>query len=387
MNAIYWSLADDCAHWLCPGDLDAGRRELRAAIAEFETWFLRARLRWKQVRIGAGAFFTTSALALVLQYNAAGISTIDTTACAVAFALAVWAATWKLPRLIQQLSINWVKHHPFNCPKIEKLRNYLNFLANSERPLTAKDGTLVARDILRKEWALLFLTSNAKLHALPIFSDIDTELDSYPDGLFVERPTMLPANVAPNQAPIINLYVDQRASNLTLNHNVDQSALHTHYHFITQLRQDFSATDMPPQTGSTDQTSRTKKNVRWPCEFEKDDYELRLYKFERISLLDGKMIDSHKMQKFVIAIDGARSHWSRNAKMSIDELAEILGALVAKKTDGFAGLNRSLSVSWIKSVIGGTGEYAFVKTAFYAIQNDPDEFKDAQYSLLLNNLE
>ena len=46
---------------------------------------------------------------------------------------------------------------------------------------------------------------------------------------------------------------------------------------------------------------------------------------------DGKMIDSHKMQKFVIAIDGARSHWSRNAKMSIDELAEILGALVAKK--------------------------------------------------------
>jgi hypothetical protein len=79
----------------------------------------------------------------------------------------------------------------------------------------------------------------------------------------------------------------------------------------------------------------------------------------------------------------ARRIWLADPTKDIALVATAIGKMVKSNTDGWAGLQRSNSIDWIKSVISGTGNYAFVKEAFKAISYDPAEYDNAQYRLLL----
>lgn len=123
---------------------------------------------------------------------------------------------------------------------------------------------------------------------------------------------------------------------------------------------------------------------RWPCAFDDTDFGIRLRIFEDSALCQARpSVKSHQIKKYVIAILLARRLWLNDPRMEIVDVATAIGGKVASNTDGYAGLNSSNSIQWIKSVIGGTGEYANVKTAFTDISYDPAEHGDEQYCLLL----
>ncbi len=383
LDANRWTLAEDCAHWLSTEDIEAGRRELRERIERLQKWFLKKRLAWRRTVLGLTVFFVCSVGWSGLLCYIVGVRQSVVALGITIFALCSLPVAKNFPRFVQQLPIKWSRRAPFNDEKLEKLREYLDTLADSERIVTTIGHREIERDILRKDWALLYLTTTAKLHALPILTGVDITLESYAEGLFVERPLLPPAISETPKITSVNVYVDQRTSNMTVVQNVEINLVRTYYHFITRLRKTFDEAQASVEVPTPDQKLGRKRPVRWPCEFEDADYEIRLFKFKETPIPGLARIEPDEIEKYAIVIDGARRHWQKNSGTSIEKLAVMLGDIVEKATGCHAGLNKTHSVAWIRSVIGGTGEYAFVRTSFSAIQIDPSEFKYIQYQLLL----
>jgi hypothetical protein len=106
LDSSYCSLADDCAHWLRHGDLDADRRELRTRIAQFQAWFLKMRLWWQRIKWGNGALLATSVVELVSSCYNVGIRQSSVANATVAVSFLIFAATLNYPQIVQRLPVN-----------------------------------------------------------------------------------------------------------------------------------------------------------------------------------------------------------------------------------------------------------------------------------------
>ena len=138
-----------------------------------------------------------------------------------------------------------------------------------------------------------------------------------------------------------------------------------------------------PINGEIDASDGVLSVVRWPCVFEENDFQIRLKIFSGKVLRGMAKVQPHQIEKYVIAVVSARRIWMANPHEDITDLAEAIGKLVKANSDGWAGLRKSDSTAWIKALIGGTGNYAFVKEVFNAISYDPAGHDDAQYRLIL----
>ena len=170
----------------------------------------------------------------------------------------------------------------------------------------------------------------------------------------------------------MDVYVDRRTSNMSVNQHVELTVLHTYYEFITRLRNDFAETQVPAVVSTTDQKMPRKRLARWPCEFGTEDYELRLFKFKTMQLPGLDRIEPHEIEKYVVVIDGARRHWSWDLSADVcnvlgvktgvkgPELPRVVlsGLRSRKAILDFAPLRQTSSrrprTSWSRPIISGS---------------------------------
>jgi hypothetical protein len=377
-----WPLTDDCANWLKPGNIEAGRIDLESRIATLKEHFEVRYAWWQKAKVATFCLSLTSAC-----YAAYSVTSheLQGNNFAIGWASAGFAAaavTWNLPSLLQQLPKAWSRPRVFADEALQPLREYLHQLAKSGRSIVTAKGEAVDRAILESDWALLYLTNAPDLKGLPRSIGSGIWIKRYADELLVERPS-LPAVVNRDEKPQqVHVHIDNRSIAITINQWVDVTDVHNHFEFVTRLRENVAA--HPTRNAETPKSEAAINDAqkRWPCRFETDDYEIRLLIFRTEVLIRLKQVKSHQFQKYVAAIDGARKYWMNDPTLKIDDLADKLGPIVAKSSNGYAGLNKSASVAWIRSLIGGHGKYAFVKESFEAIQYDAEQYEAVQYRML-----
>jgi hypothetical protein len=377
-----WGLIDDCANWLRPGDIEAGRTELKSRITALQDYFDLQYTRWQWVKVATFALSVASAgyAALNIAIEGFAESSFEIAWAATGFAAA--AVTWNLPSIMQQLPRSWGYLSALDDEALQPLRNYLRQLADSDRRIVTEKGATIDHAILKSYCALLYLTEIDELYELPMLVSKGIRVKNYTDRLLVERPPLPPVCVRDDRLQQLHFHIDNRSIAITVNQQVDTTEVHNHFEFVTRLREDVAS--VPPRNAQSPEFGATNHDVqrRWPCRFESDDYEIRLLIFRTEVLAKLKQVKSHQFQKYVAAIDGARKHWQEDPTLNIDELANKLGPIVAKSSNGHSGLNKSASVAWIRSLIGGHGKYAFVKESFEAIQYDPEQYQAVQYRML-----
>jgi hypothetical protein len=288
------------------------------------------------------------------------------------------ALAWYAPDIAQMLPVDWSKIGAFNDPLLENPKGYLRDQATLKGDLLTQDGKFADRNILLSPWALLYLTNNCDLYALPRLIGPRGSVQRYPAGLALRRPVEPNVTSVHASATQLNVYVDQRS---TITTHVSLTEVLNHYHFVTQIRKDVARYAKPPKSVKKE-TDQRKGKSRWPCAFGNDEYEGRLLIFKRDILPKHDKVESHQIDKYVAVIDGARAHWTNHPRTSIENLAAKLGSIIAKRTNGSVGLGESDSPAWIRSLIGGTGQYAFVRELFESDKCAPQQSEPVQYRLI-----
>lgn len=356
-------ILDDLADQLCPDDLLQGRAQIRAALADCERWIDR-RLDWlsKASWMTGTASIFSLCVAAVVGFNDGPVL------ASTAFFAGAFILLRRAPLLVQARILDWSSRTPLNNPRLHPLRDYLHRASDALEPLHDQDGNAVAAAFLRNPWAVLLFSEREDIRRLPTLGSRGLVRLRYPKWLTASRPSLevsretpIP-NPAPPPAPT---YLDRSHTDIDPREQVAPIAA-------------LSFGDANEAIGGTPPVER------WPCAFDDTDFDIRLRIFEASALCKARpTVKSHQIRKYVIAILLARRIWLADPLKEIVDVATDIGKKVASNTDGYAGLNSSNSIQWIKSVIGGTGEYANVKTAFTDISYDPAERGDAQYRLLL----
>lgn len=377
-----WGLIEDCAHWLQPGNIEAGRIELKSRIGAFEEYCENRYAHWQKAKIAALCLSLTSLGYAAYSVASLGLAQSEFEIGWASLAFLATAVTWNLPSILQQLPASWSRFRVFDGEAVQPLRDYLGQLANSDRRISTAKGEVVNHEIFKSDWALLYLTNVLELYALPRLASSSIWMKRYEDELLIEMPSILPVIAETEQTEQVHFHFNQQLITVTLSQQVDVTEVHNHFEFVTRVREQASS-KAPPNT-ETPEPEETSPEVgkRWPCRFENDDYEIRLLIFRTKALPKLDQVKPNHYQKYIAAIDGARKHWQEDPNIGVQDLAEKLGPLVAKSSNTFAGLNESQSVSWIRSLIGGYGKYGFVREAFEAIQYDPEQYQAVQYRLL-----
>jgi hypothetical protein len=382
LDSEKWSIREDCANWLCSGNIHAGHSERKRLIAALQKYSEIRYVRWQKAKMATSALSLSSACYAAYRLVSAGIaeSTLEIGWASIAFAAA--SVTWNLPSILQQLPENWRCLRVFDDEALQPLRHYLRQLTNSDRKLVTTKGEVVDRAILNSDWALLYLTDVTELYDLPRLASNGILMKRYRSELLVEMSPAPPTIAETEKTDHVHLHFNHQSIAATLSQLLDVSEVHNHFELVTRLREEVTA-DAARDINTTEcEVPSSESSNRWPCRFENDDYEIRLLKFRSEVLPKLDKVKPHLFQKYVAAIDGARNHWLDDPNIGVDDLAVKLGPLVAKSSDEFAGLNRSQSVAWIRSLISGYGKYAFVRETFEAIQYDPEQYQDVQYRLL-----
>jgi hypothetical protein len=384
LDSDKWDIIDDYAFKRSPDDIEAGREERRQSFAKFEQASASLSILWQDAKYWSGlagiAAFIVSIVWLVSvrlfgsDANYAGdiVIRID------CVAFAIIALVFYAPDIAQMLPVDWNKIGPFNDPLLENPKGYLRDQATLKGDLFTQDGKFADRNILLRPWALLFLTNNCDLYALPRMNGPRGTVLRYAAGLALRRPVVPTVTNVHANATQLNLYVDQRTTVTTY---VSLTEVLNHYHFVTQIRKDVARYAKPPKSEKKETDPRKGKS-RWPCAFDVDEYEGRLLIFKRDILPKHDKVESHQIDKYVAAIDGARAHWAKHARTPIAKLAAKLGPIIAKRTNGSVGLGESDSPAWIRSLIGGTGQYAFVRELFESDKCAPQQSDPVQYRLI-----
>lgn len=272
----------------------------------------------------------------------------------------------RAPLLVQAQILEWSSRAPLNDPKLRPLRDYLDGASGMLEPLHDQDGNAVDPEFLKNPWAVLLFSEREDIRQLPTHGSRGLIRVRYPKWLTVSRSSSQVLSKAPaHGTPPASTAPDHG------NANIDQ-------------RDEVFPVAASPLANASEAIGSSNSVERWPCAFDDTDFDIRLRIFEDTALCHARpTVKSHQIKKYVIAILLARRIWLDDPQMEIVDVATDIGKKVASNTDGYAGLNSSNSIQWIKSVIGGTGEYANVKTAFTDISYDPAEHGDEQYRLLL----
>lgn len=385
-----WSIFEDLANQHCPHDIRRGRAQIREDLAFCEDWIERWITRLNRIRWSAIAVFATSVAAMVA--SAFGLWPSGPWFTVTAGSVLVWGLCVAAPAWLQTPFLGWSKRFPLNDERLGVLKAYLSAAAASTEPLHDHDGNAVASDFLMNPWAVLLFSEREEIRQLPTFGLKGLQRVRYAKWLSTDRPfaNELP-QVTGSAAPSVTILfdrsvtnIDQRNQHLTVEQRSTTIQTNNHFHFITQISAQADAmARRAPEEGRTEHGAGPTK-VRWPCAFEDADFLIRLKIFEAKALCSAKeTVEPNQIKKYVIAVLAARRIWLADPTEDIALVATAIGKLVKSNTDGWAGLQKSNSIDWIKSVISGTGNYAFVKEVFRAISYDPAEYDDAQYRLLL----
>ncbi len=354
-------ILDDLANQLCPSDLLQGRAQIRAALADCERWIDR-RIKW----LSQASWMTGTASVFSLSVAAMTGFSDGPVLATTAFFAGAFILLRRAPLLVQARIFDWSSRAPLNDPKLYPLRDYLNRASCALEPLHDQDGNAVAPEFVLNPWAVLLFSEREDIRRLPTQGSKDLVRVRYPKWLTVSRPSPLGLSAA----PIDSLAPDPIGTTRS-DTNIDQP-------------KQIAPVAVAANGNANEAIGSSPALARWPCAFDETDFAIRLSIFEHSALCEARpTVKSHQIKKYVIAILLARRIWLDDPHTEIVDVATEVGKKVASNTDGYAGLNSSNSIQWIKSVIGGTGEYANVKTAFTDISYDPSEHGDEQYRLLL----
>ena len=389
-----WTIQDDLAFRLCPDDLANGHAQIRDALTEGEAW-LDHRMRWlHSARWTAAASFVASGAALLASQFGLWPAAWTSGPLA-AFSALVWGLCEAAPVWVQSSIFDWGARFPLNARRLAPLREYLAAAAASSAPLHDLEGNVVAPEFLLNPWAVLLFSEREEIRRLPTVGAQGLRRVRYGKLLLAEMPTALalpgatPPDTNRKASPVTIVIdrsvtnIDQRRQRLTLEQRNTNVQTTNHFEFVTRISA--QATDMArsPINGEIDASDGVLSVVRWPCVFEENDFQIRLKIFSGKVLRGMAKVQPHQIEKYVIAVVSARRIWMANPHEDITDLAEAIGKLVKANSDGWTGLRKSDSTAWIKALIGGTGNYAFVKEVFNAISYDPAGHDDAQYRLIL----
>ncbi|GGI87049.1 hypothetical protein GCM10007973_24360 [Polymorphobacter multimanifer] len=385
-----WSIFEDLANQHCPDDIRRGRAQIRDELAVCEAWIERWTTRLNRIRRIAIAVVATSIAVMVA--NAFGLWPSGPWLTVAAGSVLVWGICVAAPVWLQMPFLGWSKRFPLSDERLDALKAYLSAAAASTEPLHAHDGNAVASDFLMNPWAVLLFSEREEIRQLPTFGSKGLRRVRYAKWLTTDRPfaNELPQVMGTAAPPVTILLdrsvtnIDRRTQHLTVEQRSTTIQTNNHFQFITQISAQADAmARRAPEDGRTEHDASPAK-VRWPCTFEDADFLIRLQIFETTALCEAKQrVEPHQIKKYVIAVLTARRLWLANPTKDIASVAEEIGELVKSNTDGWAGLRKSDSIDWIKPVISGTGNYAFVKEVFSAISYDTAEYDNAQYRLLL----
>ena len=279
-----------------------------------------------------------------------------------------------------------------NDERLAPLKAYLAAAAMKPDPLHDHDGNVVAVEFLRNPWAVLLFSEREEIRRLPTTGSNGLRRVRYAKWLVADRPTAmaLPESIdsaAPPVTIVVDrsiMNIDQRTQHLTIEQHNTTHQTTNHFEFVTRISAQVDAMAGRPSDEMQDEPVDGSVEDRWPCKFDEADFSIRLKIFGASALCKARpTVKPHQIMKYVIAVLAARRIWLANPHEDIVVVAGKIGKLIKSNTDGWAGLQHSHSTDWIKPVIGGTGNYAFVKEVFNAISYDPAEHDDAQYRLLL----
>ena len=387
-------MQDDLAFQLCPDDLANGHAQIRDALAGGEAWLDHRMRLLRSARWTATASFVASGAALVASQF--GQWPVEWTSGPLAgFSALVWGFCGAAPVWVQNSIFAWGSRFPLNARPLAPLREYLAAAAASSTPLHDLEGNVVAPEFLRNPWAVLLFSEREEIRRLPTVGAQRLRRVRYGQLLLAEMPTALalqgatPPDTNRQASPVTIVIdrsvtnIDQRRQRLTLEQRNTNVQTTNHFEFVTRISAQAADMARSPINGEIDASNGVHSVVRWPCVFEDDDFQIRLKIFSGKDLRGLAKVQPHQIEKYVIVIVSARRIWMTNPHEDITDLAETIGKLVKANSDGWTGLRKSDSTAWIKALIGGTGNYAFVKEVFNAISYDPAGHDDAQYRLIL----
>ncbi len=304
----------------------------------------------------------------------------------------VWGLCEAIPVLVQNSIFDWSSRTPLNDSRLAPLKAYLEHAAKAPQLLHDQDGNAVAPEFLLSPWAVLLFSEKAIMRQLPTSGSKGLRRVRYAKWLMADRPPAAPVPQAASgsSAPVTVMVdrsvtnIDQRTQTLTIAQHNTIHQTSNHFEFVTRIAAQADAVAGVPIDHAREDADSALAEERWPCQFDDTDFHIRLKIFEATALCNARpSVKPFQIKKYVIAILSARRFWLADPHEDIADVAEKVGKLIASNTDGWAGLQQSNSTGWIKSVIGGTGNYAFVRAAFTEISYDPAEHDDAQYRLLL----
>jgi hypothetical protein len=305
--------------------------------------------------------------------------------------LLVWGLTEYLPVLVQRTNFHRSKQSPLNDERLAPLRSYLEQAANAPGRICDQDGNPVSREFLLNPWAVLFFSERKEMRQLATVGSKGVMRARHPDWLVTSCPQTKVMQEGPeNRSLPVTIIVDrsvtnidQRTQNLTITQHNTTHQTSNHVEFVTRLAAQAATTAGDPSGDARDEPGGKLVDVRWPCAFDEADFEIRLRIFKRTEFSKVKpAIKPHLVKKYVIAIEQARTIWMLTPSKDIRTVAERVGEMVAKGSNGYSGLTNKQSVDWIRALIAGTGTYKHLKEVFTEISYDPAEYGDEQYRLL-----
>lgn len=386
-----WTILDDLAFQLCPEDIPRGREQIRDALADCERWIDR-RIEWlKRICWTAIATFMSSLAAM--SASAFDLWPSDWTSdILIGGSALVWGLCVAMPVWVQKATIDWSSRAPLNDGRLAPLKAYLEQAAKNRQPLHDKDGNPVKPNFLLNPWAVLLFSEREEIRRLPTTGSKGGRRVRHAQWLRVEKPPVsaLPQIEKDDPAPLTIIVdrsvtkIDRRTQNLTIAQHNTTYQTSNHFEFVTRIAAQADAVAGGVAINEREDAESVPTEDRWPCVFDDRDFDIRLEIFEATALCKARpSVKPYQIRKYVTAVLSARRIWLVNPHKDIADVAQELGSLIASNTDGWAGLGKSHSIDWIKSVIGGTGNYAFVRQVFTEISYDPAEHDDPQYRLLL----
>jgi hypothetical protein len=355
-----WTIFDDLADQRCPDDLLQGRAQIRAALADCEHWIDR-RIKWLSKASWMTGAASVSSLGIAAITDLSDGPALATTA----FFAGAFILLRRAPLLVQTRFLDWSSRPPLNDPKLRPLRDYLDRASGMLEPLHDQDGNAVEKEFLQNPWAVLLFSEREEIRQLPTRGSKGRIRVRYPKWLTVSRSSPQVLSEAPaHGTPPAPTDPDHG------NADIDQ-------------REKVSPVAASPLANASEPTGSSSSKERWPCAFDDTDFEIRLRIFKDTEFVKVKpAIKPHLVKKYVIAIEQARTIWMLTPSAHISAVAEEVGTLVAKGTNGYSGLTNKQSVDWIRPLIAGTGKYKHLKEVFAEISYDPAEYGDGQYRLL-----
>lgn len=373
MVADKWSIAEDLGSLLFPrADKSMGLENIAQRLAAVERWIDRW-LRFARYGLRLiGPLIAILAVWILSEWASASTgfwpSRLAQSGLSVIVVLALAAILCVIPlQVVQYAARIGLVPKVLRDPGLAPIKNYLKRCASGTISVFDEKGAKVDQSTFASPWAILLMSSHRRFRGIRLIG----ATRPYPNPLAVERPKGAQPLATEVLHPIVNLLIDQRRTVVAIDQSINIAVRQQYLHFVAEFRRDVAAMATPAQGGGNSFDVQGDSPVHWPCQFEQTDFDIRFRIFSENVLPTEPKVQSGQLKKYQIAVGYARVLWFKEPKKTIAEMSDDLGKLIAGKTDGWAGLrSKSSSTAWIKSVISGTGEYAFIKERMLAIEYD-----------------